>query len=210
MKNPPLYDLTAVPGGFLRRVSPTDDSLDLIPGYDLELDASKFVLVDPTDRTKKLAYDLSNLATGQVQTYGGFNRQLVHVAADGANLTAARSNRLILLDTATIDYNLPAIADVVDDGLTFNFYGEVASTNQSVVAAAGDFLAGALTVTSDSIPVADTFAGNGSSHLTIALNGTTTGGAVAGSFFSVRARGGKWWMSGLLLGTGTPLATPIS
>lgn len=209
MKNPPLYDLTAVPGGFLQRIANNDDSLDLIPGYDLEISATKFVLVDPTDRTKKLVFDLSNLATGQSQTYGGFSRQLVHVAADGAALTAARSNRLILLDTAGIDYTLPAIS-AADDGLTFNFYGEVASTSQSVVAAAGDFLAGGLDLTSDSIPTADSFAANGSSHLTIALNGTTTGGAIAGSFFTVRARGDKWWVSGKLLGTGTPLATPFS
>lgn len=125
-------------------------------------------------------------------------------------LTAAQSGSLIALDRAAgTVVTLPAPAV----GLTFSFFvlTSVTSNNHKIITDAGTtFLLGGVTMTE----AADTNAGlgalfNGSTHVSILMNGTTTGGLI-GTFFNVTCvTATQWAIEGIVAGSGT-LATCAS
>lgn len=152
---------------------------------------------------------IGSVSTGLI-TLGSMVSMKQRVLASSGNttMTTAMSGSVMLLDSATVDYTLPAVG-AGDVGIFFDFLATTTSTNWSVTAGAADLLIGSLTIVSADVPTADIFSPNGSSDLVIACNGTTTGG-VAGSYFRmVAVSATRWFVSGILSGSGTA-TTPFA
>lgn len=125
-------------------------------------------------------------------------------------LTAAQSGSLVGLDRAagtTVTLPAPAV------GLNFNFtvITSVTSNNHKVITDAGTTLIlGGVIMTE----AADTNAGlgslfNGTTHISILMNGTTTGGLIGTTFNLTCVTATQWAISGIVAGSGT-LATCAS
>lgn len=141
------------------------------------------------------------------QALGGFANveSTVDVTTAAVTLTKAQSGSNVLLDIATTTVTLPA--DV--QGLNFHFIVATAATAQKVIIqSASSFFTGNLDV-----PVATgtrkSFFGDGSTLLSINLNGTTTGGLQGGDFTLVCLKVGLWLAVGAVEGSGT-VATPFA
>lgn len=133
-------------------------------------------------------------------------------ASGGATrtLTAANSGSLNLLDAATgVTYTLPAPSV----GLVYRFLvtTSVTSNNHKVITDAGTTLIlGGVTM----IEAADTNSGlaalfNGTTHVSILMNGTTTGGLIGTYFELYCVSATQWAIQGIVAGSGT-LATCAS
>ena len=137
-----------------------------------------------------------------------------NVIIGGATLTAAQSTSLVVFDTAAGElYTLPAPVA----GLTFDFFVEttVTSSNHKVITNAGTvFLVGAISygildTTPGANPGPKFTAANGTTHLAITMNGTTTGG-LFGTYFNVTCISSTLWtISGLVIASGT-ISTPFT
>lgn len=137
--------------------------------------------------------------------YAGLN------SGNGATvtLTAADSGKSFLFDRAAgIVYTLPAPYP----GMTFDFVYTVTITSNAavVVTAAGtQFVAGALHVLVSGAITGLDFACNGTSHIKISSNGTTSGGILGGHVRFTAATTTLWVVDGLLVGSGSTV-TPCS
>ena len=140
---------------------------------------------------------------------GTSSRRLVIEDVLAVTLTAAQSGALIIFDKvdgATITLPPPIV------GLWFDFDVDVASTSvgQKIITdAATTFIKGVLNkvVTATGATTQDT--ANGTTHLSINMNGTTTGG-IAGSRFRLTCRSATVWkVEGYLNSSGT-LATSFA
>ena len=138
------------------------------------------------------------------------------IAGSGATvtLTAAQSNSLCLFDRAAgIVYTLPAPAV----GLKFRFFVATTITSNSakVITNAGTvFLLGTISYSVvDATPGATGgpkfTSANGTTHVAITQNGTTTGG-IAGTYFECSCISSTVWMlTGLVVASST-IATPFA
>lgn len=137
------------------------------------------------------------------------------ISGQGATRTllASETDSVCLFDRAAgIVYTLPAAAA----GLQFYFFTTVTITsNAAEVAVANEgttFMTGAVTLAPNSATPGGSaiFAGDGSSHVEITSNGTTTGGIIGSTYALTCVSSTLWVVSqGLLIGSGT-LATPFS
>lgn len=167
------------------------------------------------------------LNTNKAAVFGGtttFNGAVVYtgtksggvqpVVTGGATLTAAQSGSICLFNTAAgLLYTLPA-ASV---GLSFDFFVSTTATSltHKVITSAGTiFLLGAISyglldTTPGSTAGPKFTAADGSTMVSIAMNGTTTGG-IAGTYFTVKCiTATQWLISGLVIASGT-IATPFA
>lgn len=147
-------------------------------------------------------------------TFGGVvvgsKQSIIDSNAATLTLTAAQSGATVLLDRAagTI-VTLPAPAV----GLNFSFFvnTSVTSNNHKVITDAGTtFILGGVVLTE----AADTNAGlgalfNGTTHISILMNGTTTGGLIGTAFNMTCITATQWVIEGIVAGSGT-LATCAS
>lgn len=150
------------------------------------------------------------LQAGIAGNLSGFSTPVLDSSAATLTLTAAQSGSLILLDRAagtTVTLPAPVV------GLNFSFAVKttVTSNNHKVITDAGTtFILGGVTMTE----AADTNAGlgalfNGTTHISILMNGTTTGGII-GTFFNLTCvTATQWAIEGIVAGSGT-LATCAS
>lgn len=161
------------------------------------------------------SFDMSSSTSTFKFPTGAITGQTYNViSGQGATraLLASESDSICLFDRAAgIVYTLPA--PVV--GLQYSFLttvtitggaAEVATNNETT-----DFMLGGVLLAPDgsAIGLSELFNGNGSSHVEISSNGTTTGG-IKGSQYSITCVSSTLWLvSGILIGSGT-LATPFS
>ena len=128
-------------------------------------------------------------------------------------LTAAQSGSIILLDTiAGLQFTLPAIA-AADIGIWYQFVctASVTSNSYKIVAATGDFLNGGVWIADfNTASTGAYFAADGTSHLTMTMDGTTKGGKI-GTVVEVTAINATGWYVAApqYFGDGV-LATPFS
>ena len=155
-------------------------------------------------------YIRSLASTDADQAANTTNVKVPSLSGQGATvtLTAAQSGTTCLFDRAAgIVYTLPAPAA----GLKFRFIATVAVTSNAytvVTDAATTFLQGAVQL-GIAAGTGSLFLGNGTSHVKVTSNGSTTGGLV-GSIFDVECVDGTHWnVSGQLVGSGI-VATPFS
>jgi hypothetical protein len=125
-------------------------------------------------------------------------------------LTAAESGGLFLWDAATgVDYTLPAPVA----GMKFYFYASVAVTSNTHAIstdAATTFIGGSLSMGIAATDTNEMQVGDETSDVTIAMNGTTTGG-LEGTYIEVVALSTTVWIArrSTVIGSGA-LATPFA
>lgn len=156
--------------------------------------------------------------TGEIKLIGPVNRREPVTASGGATRTllATDSGSMNLFDAATgIAYTLPTPAV----GLIYDFVVTVlqtSGTNSIITAATGtEFIRGYITMFSDvDVTPSGTlgpkgFAGNGTSHVKIDTNATTTGGGI-GSWIRVLGVSTTVWQAwGILRSPSGTIATPF-
>lgn len=168
---------------------------DLLPAlFSQSLDLGGGTIVDKSGNI--------TLPTGK--TILGSGQNIIDSNAATLTLTAAQSGSLVLLDRAagtTVTLPAPQI------GLSFSFCvtTSVTSNNHKVITDAGTTLIlGGVVLTE----AADTNSGlaalfNGTTHISILMNGTTTGGLI-GTFFNLTCvTATQWAIEGIVAGSGT-------
>lgn len=175
---------------------------------------SKFkgLCVDSAD-----GYRLKYNANGTMVTVGSNVNAPVASGGAARTLTAAGSGSVNLFDAATsITYTLPATPVA---GMNFRFIWTVLETGgqaHAVTAGAGIFLLGAVAMFSgnDVTPSATLgpkmFLGDGTTHIQVTSNGTTTGGGI-GSWLEFRALSAtQWFVNGVIKSPSGTIATIFS
>lgn len=134
------------------------------------------------------------------------------ISGQGATrtLNANESGSTVLFDRAAgIVYTLP----VAKVGTYFDFVitTTITSNSAKVITGAGtEFLIGSLTsVDTDTGNVLVGFTGNGSTHIAVTSNGTTTGGVLGTKIRFTCVSTTRWIVEGNLLGSGA-VATPFA
>lgn len=132
------------------------------------------------------------------------------VSGQGATvtLTASQSGSNVLFDRAAgITYTLPA--PVV--GLTFTFIVTVSvtSNNDKIITDTGTTLMTGSVAEATTGGAANLYVGNGSSHIAVLMNGTTTGGLQGTKLECTCVSSTLWEVSGWNNASGT-IATPFS
>ena len=125
-------------------------------------------------------------------------------------LLASEAGATCLFDRAAgIVYTLPVTANI---GTYYDFLCTVSVTSNSakVITGAGtQFLVGAVIYGSGTIAEGGgLFAGNGSSTVYIASNGSTTGGLIGSQYRITKISSTQWGISGVLAGSGVTI-TPF-
>jgi len=132
------------------------------------------------------------------------------VSGSGATLTLtkAQSGSVVLLDRAAgIVVTLPP----PEPGLSFTFAATVSVTSNvyKIITDAGTTFVSGLITEATASGASNIYNGNGTTHISIAMNGTTTGGLL-GSFFEFYAVSSTLWViNGSNLASGT-IAGPFS
>lgn len=162
------------------------------------------------------SYRLKYNANGTIITVGGTVNAPVASGGTARTLAAADSGSVNLFDSAAgITYTLPAVPVA---GMNFEFIWTVTQTSSAhvVTAGAGIFLLGEVAMFSgeDVTPSATLgpkmFAGNGTTHIKVTMNGTTTGGG-AGSWMRFRALSAtQWFAYGVIKSPSGSIATIFS
>ncbi len=145
------------------------------------------------------------LAAGKTITGGG--NSLISGSGATVTLTAAQSGSVVLFDRAAgIVFTLPAPA--VGLNFTFIVTTTITSNAAKVITDAGTTLIQGFARILSSTTAGD-FAGNGTTHVAVTQNGSTTGG-VLGSWLRLDCVSSTIWQAtGLLNGSGTA-ATPFA
>lgn len=162
-----------------------------------------------------LSTDLEHLGYGSAGgcVALGLHQPIIEVTED-RTLLKSESGSLVVFNIASgATVTLPE----AEEGMAFDFVVQTSISSNSgkvITGDAADFLVGAISFAGDAAltltTVISAFAANGSSHVAIAGNGTTTG-MKGGSAFRVRAISDALWaIEGVLVGSGevaTPFAT---
>jgi len=143
------------------------------------------------------------IATGQ-------HRQVIQSVGATRTLLAEESGALCLFDRAAGNvYTLPAPVE----GMQFEFSSTVLVTSNAykvITNSASVFLVGSLTGGSLTVADAgDVFQGDGTTHVAVTMNGSTTGGLVGGSMKFTAISSTKWLVEGDFVASGT-VATPFA
>lgn len=141
-------------------------------------------------------------------TYGA-HREVIACGA-ATTLTADQSGALVLQDTAagsTVTLPAPVV------GMQFEIITTTSVTSNSHVIntdAATTFITGGIDSTSTAVAEGgDTFVADGTSHVTLTSNGSTTGGLKGSAYRFTCISSTVWACTGVMAGTGT-LATPFA
>ena len=140
----------------------------------------------------------------------GLHREVIQSVGATRTLLAEESNALCLFDRAAgVVFTLPAPVE----GMQFEFRTTVlltsnvykVTTNSSSVFLVGSVMGGSLTVAE----AGDVFQADGTTHVAMSMNATTTGGLVGGSVTFTAISATQWSVEGDFVGAGT-LTTPFA
>ena len=134
-------------------------------------------------------------------------KRVIDIIAATATLGKNQSGSLIVLNRAAgIVVTLPSPGR----GLEYEFIVKTAVTSNvySITKSGTSFIRGEIIVASSGDP-GKMFVGNGSTHITISMSGSTTGGLVGTHIKLVCDNDGIWEATGFASGSGT-VATPFS
>ncbi len=140
----------------------------------------------------------------------GIHREVI-ACGSATTLVASDSGALVLQDTAagsTVTLPTPVV------GMQFEIITTVSVTSNShiitVADTATEFLTGGIDSTSVNVAEGgDTFTANGTSHVTLTSNGTTTGGLKGSAYRLTAISTTVWAITGVMAGSGT-LADPFT
>lgn len=150
---------------------------------------------------------------GPTKVYSGSVRCKKHLIIGSAatvQLDALMSRAIALFDSAAgIVYTLPP----ANPGISIEFMVSVSvtSNNFKIITSAGtEFLTGGIVSDdTDSGDVATNFRANGTSHVALTMNGTTTGGLIGTRLRFTCLSTTLWMVEGVVNGSGT-VATPFA
>lgn len=154
--------------------------------------------------------DLVGFNTAQGCVIPGAHREVIAGVGATRTLKAGESGALCLFDSASgVVYTLPA--PVL--GMEFEFHATVAVTsnaykvitNAGTVFLLGSVMGGSLTVADSG----DVFQANGTTHVSISMAGSTTGGLVGTRLKFTAISATQWAVTGGYVGSGT-LADPFA
>lgn len=177
-------------------------------GFDADLDLNE--LLNVVDRgsgavsaAQRQANAVANLGiTASIALLNGVGG--LDATAATLALTAAQAGSVVYLDKSagtTVTLPVPVL------GMRFTFVIKTTSTaNKIITDSASTFLEGGLFI--DKSLTITRYDGNGSSHVSLNFNGTTTGGITGDRFDLVAVSGTEWNVSGTVAASGT-LATPF-
>lgn len=154
---------------------------------------------------ERLNYDSADgcIATGQ-------HREVIQSVGATRTLLAEESGALCLFDRAAGNvYTLPAPVE----GMEFEFSTTVlvtsnaakVITNSASVFLIGSLMGGSLTVADSG----DVFQGDGTTHVAVSMNGSTTGGLVGGLMKFTAISSTQWLVTGDFVASGT-VAAPFA
>ena len=141
----------------------------------------------------------------------GGRRVVISGSGTTKTLSENQSGAAVLFDRAAgITFTLPAAAKI---GTYFDFFvtTTVTSNAHKVITAVGtEFLLGGLmNIDTDTSNAVAAWTADGSTNLSISMNGTTTGG-LKGTWIRVTALNAtQWGVQGIIQGNGT-VATPVA
>jgi len=139
----------------------------------------------------------------------GAHRAIIGDGVATRKLTAKESGALCLFDRAAgVVYTLPA--PVI--GMQFEFQTVTTITSNSakvITDAATTFILGVVDIVLVGAATTLAAAANGSTHVAIASNGTTTGGVIGDRYRLTAISDTQWVIDGVVSGSGT-LATPFA
>lgn len=134
------------------------------------------------------------------------------IIADGVaarTLVPKESGALCLFDTASgVTYTLPS--PVV--GMQFEFMASIAWASgvfKFITNLSTEFLLGSVSSVNSGAATAEAFLANGTTHRSVSMAGTTTGGFTGDRFRVTAINSTQWLVEGLYSNTGTS-ATPIA
>lgn len=125
-----------------------------------------------------------------------------------ATLTTAQSGSTVLFDRAAgIIYTLPAPIP----GTYFQFIvtTSITSNNAKIITSAGTVLMIGSVFNAVAAGTGTQFIANGTTHIAMTQNGTTTGGLIGTCFYAFCVSATLWEIDGVILGSGT-IATPFA
>lgn len=141
--------------------------------------------------------------TGPNQLVKGGSANVDNVTTSTFAPSASQTGNTIILNVATTTVTLPA--PVV--GLTYTFVVGTAATAQKVITNAGTvFLSGSILTNKAGVVTGNV--ADGSTDVSINLNGTTKGGFIGDTFTVTCVSTTEWGVSGICQGSGT-LASPF-
>jgi hypothetical protein len=139
----------------------------------------------------------------------GYNRAIIGGGVATRTLLPAESGALCQFDLAAgVVYTLPT--PVI--GMQFEFATTVTITSNAakvITNAATVFILGDLQMILVGAATTLAVAGNGSTHIAISSNGTTTGGVIGDRYTLTAISATQWLVTGFVSGTGS-LATPFA
>lgn len=144
-------------------------------------------------------------------TFSGSVAGLVPVvtASSATTLTVAQSGSTVVYNSTTgVLVTLPAPTA----GLQYDFVvaKTPASASHGIITNAGTvFLAGGITIVPSAGGTSATFVADGTTHIAMRMNGTTTGGSVPTQFRATCISSTQWMITGQTSGSGA-LATPFN
>lgn len=147
--------------------------------------------------------------SGSIAT--GLHRQVIQSVGATRQLTAEESGSLCLLDRAAgVVYTLPTPVE----GMQFEFLATVAVTSNAykviTKTIASEFLVGGAIMGDVTVAQSgDYFEANGTTHVAISANGSTTGGLLGERYRVTAISATQWAIDGVLHGAGT-LADPFA
>jgi hypothetical protein len=142
----------------------------------------------------------------------GLHREVITVT-ESRTLKKEESGALVVFDIATgATVTLPE----AEEGINFDFLVKTSISSGAakvITGDAADFMVGAIDFGGDANTTLTTaisaFAADGSTHVAIAGNGTTTGMKAGSSFRVVAITGALWGINGTIVGSGS-VATPFA
>lgn len=159
-------------------------------------------------------YTLSGTLTGGNLSAPSLKTKSITGQGATRTLLATESGAVCLFDRAAgIVYTLPAPSV----GLFYDFFVSVTITSNAatvITDAATTFVLGTVAMATEATTPSATagpknFSGDGSTHIKVTMNGTTTG-AIKGTWFRVQCISATVWLvTGIVEGSGT-IATPFS
>ena len=161
--------------------------------------------------TISTAIDQLGFRTNQGVAVPGQHREVISGVGATRTLKSSESGALCLFDRAAgVVYTLPASPEL---GCQFEFATTVTVTSNAAKTISGTpasqfFLGTLFGYTTDATEI-DGFSADGSTHVAISSNGSTTGGVI-GDRYTLTYSGSAWLVEGnIFCGTATP-ATPFA
>lgn len=149
---------------------------------------------------------------GRLSQHRGRAQEIIADAVATRTLLLKEAGAICLFDRAAgVVYTLPAIT-ASDIGAVFEFSVSVTATSNAhkiITDAATTFILGDIQMVIDASATTLAAAGNGTTHVAISSNGSTTGGVIGGRVRLMAISTTQWMVDGFISASGS-LATPFA